>query len=50
MWKPVNSGTLGIISNVCKLRGGTPVLLRPVGTLQDVAWLDSGKNNSSSIK
>ena len=25
-------------------------LLRPVGTLQDFAWLDMGKNDSSSIK
>ena len=28
----------------------TPALLRPVGTLQDFAWLDLGKNDSSSIK
>ena len=26
------------------------LLLRPVGTLQDFAWLDMGKNDSSSIK
>ena len=33
-----------------KLGGGTPALLRPVGTLQDFAWLDLGENDSSSIK
>ena len=42
--------TLGIISKICKLRGGTPALLRPVGTLQVLVWLDVGKNDSSSIK
>ena len=42
--------TPGIILKLCKLGGGTPALLRPVGTLQDFAWLDLGKNDSSSIK
>ena len=50
MWKPVSNRTLGIILKVCKLRGGTPALLRPTGNLQDFAWLDLGKNDSSSIK
>ena len=44
----------GIISNICKPRGGTPALHRTggtlVGTLQDFAWLNLGKNDSSSIK
>ena len=50
MWKRVSNRTLGIISKICKLRGGTPALLRPVGTPQDFAWLDLGKNDSSSVK
>ena len=50
MWKPVSNRTPGIISKICKLGGGTPALLRPVGTLQDFALLDMGKNDSSSIK
>ena len=50
MWKPVSNRTLGIISKICKLRGGTPALRRPIGTLQDFAWLDLEKNDSSSIK
>ena len=50
MWKPVSNRTPGIISKICKFRGGTPVQLRPVGTLQDFALLDMGKNDSSSIK
>ena len=50
MWKPVSNRTLEVISKICKLRGGTPALLRIVGTLQDFAWLDLGKNDSSSIK
>ena len=50
VWKPVSNRTPGIISKICKLRGGIPALLRPVGTLQDFAWLDLGKNDSSSIK
>ena len=50
VWKPVSNGTLGIISKLCKLRRGTPALLRHIGTLQDFAWLDVGKNDSSSIK
>ena len=41
--KPVSNRTPGIISIICKLRGGTPVLLGPVGTLQDFAWLDLGE-------
>ena len=43
MWKPVSNRTPGIISKLCKLGGGTPALLRPVGTLQDFAWLELGK-------
>ena len=50
VWKPVSNRTPGIISKICKLGGGTPALLRPVGTLQDFALLDMGKNDSSSIK
>ena len=50
MWKPVSNRTPRIISKIFKLGGGTPVLLRPVGTLQDFALLDIGKNYSSSIK
>ena len=50
MWKPVSNRTPGIISKICKLGGGTPALLRPVGTLQYFALLDMGKNDSSSIK
>ena len=50
MWKPVSNRTRGIISKICKLGGGTPALLRPVGTLQDFAWLDLEKDNSSLIK
>ena len=50
MWKPVSNQMLGIILKICKLRGGTPTLFRPVGTLQDFAWIDLGKNDSSSIK
>ena len=34
MWKPVSNRTRGIILKICKLGGGTPALLRPVGTLQ----------------
>ena len=49
MWKPVSNRTPGIISKICKLRGGTAALLRAVGILQDFAWLDLGKNDSSSI-
>ena len=44
MWKPVSNRTPGIISKICKLGGGTPALLRPVGTLQDSACLDLGNN------
>ena len=43
VWKPVSNRTPGIISKLCKLGGGTPALLRPVGTLQDFALLDMGK-------
>ena len=50
MWKPVSNRTPGIILKICKLRGGTPALLRPAGTLEDLAWLDLGENDSSSIK
>ena len=50
VWKPVSNRTPGIISKICKLGEGTPVLLRPVGTLQDFALLDMGKNDSSLIK
>ena len=55
VWKPVSNRTPGIISKICKLGGGTPApvcsrLLRPVGTLQDFAWFDMEKNDSSSIK
>ena len=50
VWKPVSNRTPGIISKIRKLGGGTPALLRPVGTLQDFVWLDMRKNNSSSIK
>ena len=50
VWKPVSNRTPGVISKICKLGGGTPVLFRPVGTLQDFALLDMGKNDSSSIK
>ena len=49
-WKPVSNRTQGISSKICKLGGGTPALLRPVGTPQNFAWLDWGKNGSSSIK
>ena len=38
------------LQKFCKLGGGTPALLRPVGTLQDFASLDMGKNDSISIK
>ena len=50
MWKPVGNRTPGITLKIFKLRGGTPVLLRPVGTLKNFAWLDLEKNDSSSIK
>ena len=50
VWKPVSNRTLGISSKICKLGGGTPALLRPVGTLQDFVWIDLGENDSSSIK
>ena len=50
MWKPVSNQTRGIISKICKLQGGTHALFRPVGTLLDFPWLDSGINDSSSIK
>ena len=50
VWKLVSNRTPGIISKMCKLGGGTPTLLKPVGTLQDFTWLDLGKNDSSSIK
>ena len=50
VWKPVRDRTLGIISKICQLRGGTPALLKPVATLQDFPLLDLGKNDSSSIK
>ena len=50
MWKPVSNRTPGIMSKIWKLGGGTPALLRPVGTLQDFALLDMGKNDSSSVK
>ena len=50
VWKPVSNRTPGIISKICKLGGGTLALLRPVGTLQDFAWLDLGKSDRSSIK
>ena len=35
---------------ICKFVGGTPALVRPVGTFKDFAWLDLGKNDSSWIK
>ena len=50
MWKPVSNRTPGVSSKICKLGEGTPALLRSVGTLQDFASLDLGKNDSSSIK
>ena len=50
VWEPVSNRTLGIISKICKLRGGIPALLGPVWTLQDFAWLDLAENDSSSIK
>ena len=53
MWKLVSNRTPAIISKICKVGGGTPpdpALLRPVGTLQDFALIDMGKNDSSSIK
>ena len=31
MWKLVSNQTPGIISKICKLGGGTPALLRPLG-------------------
>ena len=31
VWKPVRNRTPGIISKICKLAGGTPALLRPLG-------------------
>ena len=34
---------------ICKLGGETPALFRPVGTLQDFAWLDLRKNEANSI-
>ena len=40
----------GNISKICKLGGGTPALLMPVGTLQNFALLDMGKNDSNSMK
>ena len=43
VWKPVSNRTLGIISNICKFRGGTLALLGPVGTPQDFTWPDLGK-------
>ena len=49
VWKPVSNRTPGIILKICNLRGGTPALLRPVGTLQDFALLDIGKNDSSCL-
>ena len=50
MWKPVSNRIPAIISKICKLGGGTPALLRPVGTLEDFTLLDMGKNDSSLIK
>ena len=50
MWKPVSNRTSGIISEICKLGRGTPVLIRPVGTPQDFSWFDLGENDSSSKK
>ena len=50
MWKPVSNRTPRMISKICKFGVPIPALLRPVGTLQDFAWLDFGKNDSSSIK
>ena len=50
MWKPVSNRMPVITSKNCKLRGGAPALLRPVGTLKDFAWLYLGKNDSSLIK
>ena len=50
VWKLVSNLTPGITLKIGKLRGGSPALLRPVGTLQNFAWLDLGKNDSSSIK
>ena len=43
MWKPVSNQTRGIISKICKLGGGTPALLTPVGTLQILHGLILGK-------
>ena len=50
VWKPVSNRTLGIVSKLSKIQGGTPALLRTVGTLQDLAWLHLEKNDSSSLK
>ena len=50
VWKPVSNRTQGISSKIFKLQEGTPAMLGPVGALQDLAWLDFGKNDSSSIK
>ena len=50
VWKPVSNRTPVITLKNCKLRGGTPALLRPVGTFKDLAWLYLGKNDSSLIK
>ena len=46
VWKPFSNQMPGIIKKICKLRGGTPTLLWAVGTLQDLAWLDFGQNDS----
>ena len=45
--KPFSNQMPRIIKKICKLRGGTPTLLWTVGTLQDLAWLDLGQNDSS---
>ena len=50
MWKPVSNRTLGIISKICKLRGGTPALFRTGGTCKISHAVDLGKNDSDSIK
>ena len=50
MWKPVSNRTRGIMSRICKLRGGIPALLSPVGPLQISYGLIWGENDTSSIK
>ena len=52
VWKPVRNRTPGIISNICKLAGGTPapVCSGLLGLYKISPWLDMGKNDSSSDK